>query len=246
MMIDQAIQNSYEELKVQFLAGTPTTLTVDLYRVTKDADILIASGVSTVIGTYCTTVLIPTHNSVLGQYKAIWNAIIASGIVLHTQYYEVVRRKTRYCPEKDVRELLLDHDMPRGVDIGRFIYDSEDWLDEQLSGIYEVPMDMFTISVPDRTKAVINRVVANYAAGSILQGAAASSENEELHAYGKKLEQRALDSISKIKEGIVILTGVSKDQTPSDESKVSKIAHDSPDNLQNNGWFDDPDDIGPS
>jgi len=250
-MIDQARQNSNERLEVMFKAlsgGVYTNITPDICTLllrNLDTNLIIASGLAVNLGQPCYYDLTPLLTDVLGQYEAVWTAEIGTQEIEHVQYYEVIKRKTRYANVKDVIERTKEIEFPSGLDITRYIIGAEDDIDLYLGEVYSVPIDLKSTSLTKKDIQTIEDLAADLSTGRLINGLsmASGSRNE----VASDIEKTAWKKLMDIKDGKLELESVTKRSTAT-RKDLPKVSEDHPDYIDNeiddNSFFGNTDKIG--
>lgn len=103
----------------------------------------------------------------------------------------------------------------------KFVQDAADEIDSQLGFVYETPFDVSETSELVRpARLLLKRLNVFLASGRLLMAAAASGEDDNLHAYAKSLVDQALQTLEMIRTGEIVLEGaVEINPSTSDQPK---------------------------
>lgn len=90
-----------------------------------------------------------------------------------------------------------------------YIEKASDEIDSYLSSIYVTPLPYSTADSGQlrRTSLILNQVCTELASGRAILGAAGSKQDDQVHAYGRWLVDRAHKRLDKIMSGEVKLDG---------------------------------------
>lgn len=93
------------------------------------------------------------------------------------------------------------------AEMQKFVDDAADEIDSILGYVYETPVtnkeDGLPLSPRSPVLLTLKRINRSLATGRYILAVAASGEDTELHAYGRRLVTEALDALKKIAEGNV-------------------------------------------
>jgi phage gp36-like protein len=109
-----------------------------------------------------------------------------------------------------VEDLLIGKiPLPVGVDPQKYVDDATDEVDSYIGFTYVTPVDVSNTSNVDRpVRLLLKRVTNMIATGRLILAMASGAEMQKVHAYGRSLIRDALDILTQISEGKVILTSV--------------------------------------
>lgn len=123
-----------------------------------------------------------------------------------------------YCGVEDL--LLNSVQLSTSLSRQRFVDDAADEIDSYLGWRYITPIDVLEGSaIPRPVRLTLKRVNAHLASGRLVLAAAMSSEDDDLHAYGRSLVNESLKTVREMAEGSEFLPGV-----PVEEGNDRKIS----------------------
>lgn len=113
---------------------------------------------------------------------------------------------TTYC---GVDELLVgDMPLPRGTRPQQYVDSATNEIDMHIGFLYATPINMEDNSPVIRpARLLLKEVCRKLATGRLILAMSTVAQRTELHAYGKRLVDEALEIIKAITSGEVILTG---------------------------------------
>lgn len=131
-----------------------------------------------------------------------------------------------YSNDQDVKNKLMDSDLPATISVEAFRSDAYSRINIELRRVYTVPV----ASADSVDMDYLKFMEAEYAAGLLLMNMAMPSEDRTLHAYGKSLVKGAQDKLMKILNQEVLLEGAAVAELKSNkESRPFKMTLNSPD-----------------
>lgn len=114
-----------------------------------------------------------------------------------------------YCMVTDL--LTGNIPTPAAVDPQKFVQDAADEIDSQIGFVYRTPVDIADSSPVVRpVRLLLKRLNVFLATGRLILAVDGGGEDKQLHAYGLKLIEDALMSLSMIANGQINLEGAPK------------------------------------
>lgn len=109
----------------------------------------------------------------------------------------------------EVSDLLTGQiPLPGTIDASKFVLDATDEVDSFVGFIYETPIDVSDTSPVIRpVRLLLKRLANQIASGRLIMAAAAGSEQNRTHAYGRQLVAEAMKVLKDIQDGEIILVG---------------------------------------
>jgi hypothetical protein len=238
-MIEQAIKNTQETFQITFykdgVATTPSSVLVDIERlsgITVVSGTTIISNATATAAQPCVYTIPSTKTTSLGQYRVLWKPVIDGETREDTQYFEIVTKRTRYCPNRSVLEAIGDVPLPDGIDLSRYINRAEATVDNALRGLYVTPVDISTSAIKQEAIDILDSITVDLAAGYLLQGLGAIQQVKSLNAYAKEMIDRAKADLERIKNQEIVLVGaVAETNTSANMAVFPKCLVSSPDGL---------------
>ena len=113
---------------------------------------------------------------------------------------------TTYC---EVDELLVgDMPLPRGTRPQQYVDSATNEIDMHIGFLYTTPINMADDSPVIRpARLLLKEVCRKLASGRLILAQSAVAQRTELHAYGKRLVDEALEIIRSITAGEILLVG---------------------------------------
>lgn len=111
-----------------------------------------------------------------------------------------------YCEIGDLQIGNLRADEP---ELRKYIEKASDEIDSYLSKLYVTPLPYSTADSGQlrRTSLILNQICAELASGRAILGMAGSKQDTQVHAYGRWLIERAMNRLSAIESGEIVLDG---------------------------------------
>ena len=97
--------------------------------------------------------------------------------------------------------------MPAYLDPAKYLQDAADEIDSKIGHVYVTPIDVNSSAVTHPTRLLLKRINAHLASGRLLMAAAASAEQQTVHAYAERLVKESQAALCAIAEGKVKLEG---------------------------------------
>lgn len=110
-----------------------------------------------------------------------------------------------YTTVSGVKNFLGNIHMPADAQIIEHIENSENEVNAKLASLYEVPIDLDTIS--DENAGLLDTICAEWAAGYLICASALATEDNQVDAYGKMLIDDAKTKLGQILDGEILLIG---------------------------------------
>jgi hypothetical protein len=138
-----------------------------------------------------------------------------------------------YAVASDLDQILAKLPVASGVLRQGFLDAAEAEIHAATIGIYEVPIvvpSSVATTISGVTVGILKSIEQDLAAGRLLLALATSTENTEIHDYGKFLVDGAVAKLTDIKTQVLILPGATLDSDPNDDKpRPSQISYSSPD-----------------
>lgn len=113
---------------------------------------------------------------------------------------------TGYSGTNDIR--LGDIPLPYGIDKAKLVKDAADEIDSFIGFRYQTPINMNENGPVARpARLLLKRISSALTTGRIVIEAAASAEDNQLHAYGARLLREAHEALRSISKGDLDLDG---------------------------------------
>ena len=109
----------------------------------------------------------------------------------------------------EVADLLTGQvPLPGSIDASKFVNDASNEVDSYIGFLYETPIDVSDTSPVLRpVRLLLKRLANQLATGRLILAAAAPSEQNRMHSYGRGLVTEALKILKDIADGEIILIG---------------------------------------
>lgn len=113
---------------------------------------------------------------------------------------------TQYSAKGDL--LLGDLPLPAYVDVDKIIRDVADEIDSHVGFVYQTPFDLSDDSLLSRpSRLLIKRISVHLSTGRIILSVATTGEQNDTHAWGRRLVSDAMAALAAIRNGTFFLEG---------------------------------------